>query len=487
MDYLPIFFDVARKRVAVVGGGTAGARKAEMALRAGADVCVYAKSLGDDFRQLTGRERLTHVGAWPSALDLAGCAIVYSTLEDASENKAVFDMAKKAGALVNVADAPDLCDFIMPSVVDRSPLVIAVSTSGASPVFGRMIRSRLESMIPAAYGRLVAFMARYRERIGGRLNSPAARRRFWEQVLEGPVVDRVLQGRDEDADREIARALDAAENEQRQAPPSAGGEVYLVGAGPGDPDLLTFRALRLMQRADVVLHDRLIGDGVLNLVRRDAERIYVGKLPQDHALPQQDLSELMVRLAREGKRVLRLKGGDPFMFGRGGEEVEKLAAEGIPFQVVPGVTAANGCAAYAGIPLTHRDHAQACVFVTAHRKNGGMDLDWTVLLQPRQTIVIFMGLAQLDELMNEFIARGAAPNLPAAVIDNGTRPNQTVIAGTLSTLADQAAAARLRGPAIIIVGSVVTLRDKMSAAAVANATGRSDAPFEPAPRAAAQG
>ncbi len=435
MDYLPIFFDARRKRIAVVGGGAAGARKAEMALRAGADVCVFAKTLGDDFRQLAGHERLTHIAAWPSTHDLAGCVIVYSTLDDAAENNAVFDMAKQAGALVNVADAPDLCDFIMPSVVDRSPLVVAVSTSGASPVFGRMIRSRLESMIPAAYGRVVAFMGRYRERIGIRLNSPVARRRFWEGILEGSLADRVIQGRDEEADREIARALDEAESGERQASPSAGGEVYLVGAGPGDPDLLTFRALRLMQRADVVLHDRLIGEGILNLVRRDAERIYVGKLPQDHALPQQDLSELMVRLAREGKRVLRLKGGDPFMFGRGGEEVEKLAAEGIPFQVVPGVTAANGCAAYAGIPLTHRDHAQACVFVTAHRKDGGMDLDWTVLLQPRQTIVIFMGLAQIEELMNEFIARGADPSLPAAVIDNGTRPNQTVISGTLSTLA----------------------------------------------------
>lgn len=485
MDYLPIFLDVEQKRVAVVGGGTAGARKADMALRAGAHVWIYAETLGEDFRQIADHERLTHVRRAPSARDLAGCAVVYSTLDDAAANKAVFDTAKKVGALVNVADEPELCDFIMPSVVDRSPLVIAVSTGGASPIFGRMIRSRIETTIPAAYGRLVEFVAGYRERIGRRLKSPIARRRFWEQVLEGPVADRILQGQETEADRAIESALDAAEGAHDRSSSANRGEVYLVGAGPGDPDLLTFRALRLMQRADVVLYDRLLGDGILNLVRRDAERIYVGKLPQDHALPQHDLSELMVRLAREGKRVLRLKGGDPFMFGRGGEEMEKLAAEGVAFQVVPGITAANGCAAYAGIPLTHRDHAQACVFVTAHRKHDGMGLDWTVLLQPRQTVVIYMGLAQLPELTSEFIARGADPNLPAAVIDNGTRPDQTVVTGTLATLAEKAKAAALRGPAIIIVGTVVTLREQMASGATAPPPHEQAALSEPSLKAAA--
>ena len=239
------------------------------------------------------------------------------------------------------------------------------------------------------------------------------------------------------------------------------GVVYLVGAGPGDPDLLTFRALRLMQKADVVLYDRLTDEGAMNLVRREAERIYVGKQPDDHELPQEEISALLVKLARQGRRVLRLKGGDPFMFGRGGEEIEALAAEGIPFQVCPGVTAATGAAAYAGIPLTHRDHAHACVFVTGHGKDGNIALDWGVLLQPRQTVAIYMGLRNLGALTREFIAHGADADMPAAVVDNATRAAQRVVVGTLGTLDEKTRRAELRGPAIIIVGTVVTLRDKL--------------------------
>jgi len=239
------------------------------------------------------------------------------------------------------------------------------------------------------------------------------------------------------------------------------GKVYLVGAGPGDPDLLTFKALRLMQRADVVLYDRLVGKSILSLVRRDAERIYVGKLPQEHTVPQPEISAMLLRLAQEGKRVLRLKGGDPFVFGRGGEEIELLAEAGIPFQVVPGITAASGCAAYAGIPLTHRDHAQACIFVTGHSKNGQVDVDWDLLMQPRQTIAVYMGLKHLADLTRAFIAKGAAPSLPAALIDNGTRPNQRVVIATLDTMAEKAEKAGVKGPAILIIGSVVRLRDKL--------------------------
>ena len=471
MDYLPIFIDLDGKDVIVTGGGTQAARRAEIALRSGARVRVFADVLTDDFRDLPAAERLTHVRAAPRPADFAGCALVFGATGDAALDGPVHTMAKAAGAIVNVADAPDLCDFIMPSIVDRSPLVIAISTSGVSPVFARMIRARLESTIPAAYGRLIAFVGRYRERIGATIRDSVARRRFWERILEGPIADRFLGGREDLAADEMARALDEAGS---GAPPASGGEVYLVGAGPGDPDLLTFRALRLMQRADVVLYDRLIGDGILNLVRRDAERIYVGKQPQNHTLPQDQIGLRLVELARQGKRVLRLKGGDPFMFGRGGEEIEQLAAEGVPFQIVPGITAANGCAAYAGIPLTHRDHAQACVFVTGHGQSGHIDLDWSVLLQPRQTVAIFMGLGHLAELTAEFVGHGADPNLPVAVIDNGTRPNQRVVTGTLATIAGLVDAARLPGPAMIIVGTVVTLRDKLMAAAAARAGATAD-------------
>jgi uroporphyrin-III C-methyltransferase/precorrin-2 dehydrogenase/sirohydrochlorin ferrochelatase len=353
---------------------------------------------------------------------------------------------------------PELCDFTMPSIVDRSPVVIAISTAGTSPILGRMIKARLETLLPAAYGRVAAFVGRYRKKVASSLGNFHQRRRFWERILEGPVVDLVLAGHQAEAVAEFDAQLDAASRgaEYRQQ-----GEVYLVGAGPGDPDLLTFKALRLMQRADVVLYDRLVGKSILSLVRRDAERIYVGKLPQEHTVPQPEISAMLLRLAQEGKRVLRLKGGDPFVFGRGGEEIELLAEAGIPFQVVPGITAASGCAAYAGIPLTHRDHAQACIFVTGHSKNGQVDVDWDLLLQPRQTVAVYMGLKHLADLTRAFIAKGAAPSLPVALIDNGTRPNQRVVIATLDTMAEKAEKAGVKGPAILIIGSVVRLREKL--------------------------
>jgi uroporphyrin-III C-methyltransferase / precorrin-2 dehydrogenase / sirohydrochlorin ferrochelatase len=458
MDQLPIFFQIKGKTVAVAGGGTAAARRAELALRAGANVRVFAESLSDDFRPITHHAHFEHVERDPAPADIQGCALVFCSAGSAGKDKAIATLAREARVPINVADAPELCDFIMPSIVDRDPLVIAISTGGVSPVFARMIRARLESVIPAAYGRLVSFAGKYRERLNAAIGSAALRRRFWERVLEGPVADRFLAGQEEDAKQELERTLAKAGSEADEAP---AGEVYLVGAGPGDPDLLTFRALRLMQRADVVLYDRLLPHGILNLVRREAQHIYVGKLPDDHILPQEEITAQLVKLAGEGKRVLRLKGGDPFMFGRGGEEIEALVAAGIPVQVVPGITAATGCAAYAGIPLTHREHAQACVFVTGHAKTGKLSLDWNALIQPRQTVAIFMGLGHLPELMEEFIAHGADPGMPAAVIDNGTRPNQRVVTGTIETLGPQVAKARLHGPAIIIIGTVVTLREKL--------------------------
>jgi len=458
MDQLPIFFNVKDRGVAVIGGGTAAARKAEMAMRAGARVKVFAAQLCDEFHAIAANARFSHVPREPLAQDLEDCALLYSAAEDGEQNRKAHALAKAARVPCNVVDMPDLCDFTMPSIVDRSPVVIAISTAGTSPILGRMIKARLETLLPAAYGQVAAFVGRQRKKVGGAIKDFQQRRRFWERVLDGPVVDLVLAGHKAEAvaefDAQLAAAAQGGEHRQK-------GEVYLVGAGPGDPDLLTFKALRLMQRADVVLYDRLIGDGILNLVRRDAERIYVGKQPQEHAVPQHEISQMLLRLAQQGKRVLRLKGGDPFVFGRGGEEIELLAAAGIPFQVVPGITAASGCSAYAGIPLTHRDHAQACVFVTGHTKDGQFDLDWNMLLQPRQTVAVYMGLAHLAELTGAFIAKGAAPSLPVALIDNGTRPNQSVVIATLDTLAEKAAKAGVKGPAILIIGSVVRLREKL--------------------------
>lgn len=458
MDQLPIFFQTKGKRVAVVGGGTIAARKAENVLKAGALVEVYAETLSDDYRSIATHPQLWHIARAPTLVDFQGCVLVFSAQEDAKTDAATADLARQAGALVNVADSPELCDFIMPSIVDRDPLVIAISTGGASPVFARMIRARLESLIPAAYGRMVSFVGSYRDRLSACIKNAVSRRRFWERVLEGSVADRFLAGHEDEAKKELETALEAAASGVELQPR---GEVYLVGTGPGDPDLLTFAALRLMQRADVVLYDRLLPHGILNLVRRDAEHIYVGKLPRDHIVPQEEISARLVQLAQEGKRVLRLKGGDPFMFGRGGEEVEALTAAGIPVTVVPGITAATGCAAYAGIPLTHRDHAQAAVFVTGHGKDGDLSMDWASLIQPRQTVAIFMGLSRLPKLMADFVAHGADPKTPAAIIDNGTRPNQRVVTGTIETLAELATKANFQGPSMIIIGSVVTLRDKL--------------------------
>jgi uroporphyrin-III C-methyltransferase / precorrin-2 dehydrogenase / sirohydrochlorin ferrochelatase len=458
MRHLPIFLELGGKAALVVGGGAVAARRAEHLVKAGARVTTFATVLTDDFRELLDQPNFHHLRRDPEPADFQSAVVCFVAIEDERLSEDTWAAAKRAGAWVNVADRPQFCDFIMPAIIDRDPLVIAISTGGASPILGRMLKARLETSIPAAYGRLADFMEGFRDAVGKAIGSPVMRRRFWENVLEGPIAERALSGDEHAAAAELSRAIERAGADSAEAPR---GEVYLVGAGPGDPDLLTFRALRLMQKADVVLYDRLTDQPVINLVRREAERIYVGKQPDDHELPQGEISALLVKLAKQGKRVLRLKGGDPFMFGRGGEEIEALAAEGIPFQVCPGITAAIGASAYAGIPLTHRDHAQACVFVTGHGKNGKIDLDWTALLQPRQTVAIYMGLRNVEALTHEFVTRGANPDLPAAIVDNATRLNQRVVVGTLGTLAAKARAAELSGPAIIIIGTVVTLRNTL--------------------------
>ncbi|MEE8350624.1 MAG: siroheme synthase CysG, partial [Rhodospirillales bacterium] len=332
-------------------------------------------------------------------------------------------------------------------------------SGGEAPILSRVLRARLESFVPADIGRLARFAATIRDRVQDIIAPGPQRRRFWEDFIDGPIAEYVLAGQEGAALKTLNDVLSKVENETGKSPE---GEVYLVGSGPGDPDLLTFRALRLMQQADVVLHDRLVPDGILDLVRRDAERIFVGKKPGDHVMRQKDISQLMITLAGQGKRVLRLKSGDPFVFGRGGEEIEALASENIHFQVVPGVSAANGCASYAGIPLTHRDHAHSCVFVTGHMKDDTIELNWQQIIQPRQTLVVYMGLNSLPSLMAKLIKHGASPDMPAAIVDNGTRPEQRVITGTIGNLADKTNAATLPGPAVIIIGSVVTLREKLS-------------------------
>ncbi|MHB1231241.1 MAG: siroheme synthase CysG [Burkholderiales bacterium] len=456
MDFLPIFFDIRGKRCLVVGGNEIAARKTALLLHAGASVMVAAPALAAAFKELSAQDRLSH---HPGAFDphlLDGMALVIAAHEDFAVNRAVSEAAKARQLPVNVVDTPALCSFVLPSIIDRSPILIAVSSGGASPVLARMLRARLETLIPAAYGRLATLAGQFRDKVKQRFARPENRRIFWEKVFQGPIAEMVFAGQDQAAQHALD---DMLAQETEAAKPM--GEVYLVGGGPGNPDLLTFRALRLMQQADVVVHDNLVTPAVLDMARRDAERIYVGKQRDNHALPQEGINELLVRLAKEGKRVLRLKGGDPFIFGRGGEEIETLAQHGVPFQVVPGITAASGVASYAGIPLTHRDHAQACIFVTGHLKDGSMDLDWEMLARPHQTIVIYMGLHGLPTLCQQLIAHGLTAATPAAIVQQGTTSKQRVITGTLASLPAIADSAKLQAPTLIIVGSVVSLHHKL--------------------------
>jgi len=454
MDFLPIYLDVRAQPCLVVGGGEGAARKCALLLRAGARVTVLAPELCATLGAELAAGRVAQRAASFRESDLEGFALAIAATGDDAVNRAVAAAARARHIPVNVLDQPALCSFILPSIIERPPLTVAVSSGGASPVLARLLRARLESLIPAGYGRLAALAGAFRDRVKARFR-PQERRRFWEHVLQGPIAELVFGGRDTEA----RAALQAALEDTRLA--FSGGEVSLVGAGPGDPDLLTFRALRLMQQADVVVYDRLVSQPILDLVRREAERIYAGKERARHTLPQEDINHLLVRLARAGKRVLRLKGGDPFIFGRGGEEIDTLAAEGIPFQVVPGITAAAGCASYAGIPLTHRDFAQAVVFVTGHLQNGSMDLNWRALAQPRQTIVFYMGLVGVDILCRELTAHGLPAATPAALVQAGTTPQQRVLTGTLASLPGIVRDSGVKAPTLIIIGEVVTLRERL--------------------------
>lgn len=459
MDYLPVFLNLSGKRCLVVGGGEVAARKAELLLRAGAALEVVAPTAGPALRELHARhgERIRHAARAFRPTDLDDCTLAVAATSDEAVNREVSAQARARAVPVNVVDRPELCSFIMPSIIDRSPVLVAVSTGGASPVLARLIRTRLEALIPAAFGRLANLARAFREPVKERIAEPNARRAFWERVLTGPIAEMVFAGREGAAHDALAAALEEPPGERESV-----GEVYLVGAGPGDPDLLTNRALRLMQQADVIVYDRLVSAAVLDLARRDARRIYAGKERDRHALPQEDINQLLVRLAREGQRVMRLKGGDPFIFGRGGEEIDTLAEEGIPFQIVPGITAASGCAAYAGIPLTHRDHAQACVFVTGHLKDGTVNLDWELLAKPHQTVVIYMGLVGLPVICRELVRHGMPASTPAALVEQGTTSAQRVFTGTLRTLPDVVQAGAARAPTLIIVGRVVELHRKLT-------------------------
>jgi uroporphyrin-III C-methyltransferase/precorrin-2 dehydrogenase/sirohydrochlorin ferrochelatase len=456
MDYLPLFTNIRNRRCLIVGGGSIALRKARLLAQAGARVCVVAPQIDTALIELSQSSGGEHFQREYRSEDLHDIALVIAATDDLAVNSNVSADAHARHLPVNVVDSPGLCSVILPSIIDRSPVMIAISSGGQSPVLARQLRAKLESLIPSAYGRLAALVGKFREQAAQKFSDIDERRRFWEEIIDGPIAELMLAGREALAETELVERL------ADHKPVAPNGEVYLVGAGPGDPDLLTFKALRLMQKADVVLYDRLVASEIVDLCRRDAERIYVGKARSDHAVPQQDINQLLVDLALQGKKVLRLKGGDPFIFGRGGEEIELLAANNVPFQVVPGITAASGCASYAGIPLTHRDYAQSVRFVTGHLRDGTTNLPWAELVHPTQTVVFYMGLVGLPAICTQLVAHGRAPETPIALIQQGTTRHQRVLTGTLADMEQKLVGAGVKAPTLIIVGEVVHLHKKLA-------------------------
>lgn len=457
MKFLPIFLNVKDQPCLVVGAGQVAARKIFMLIRANAKVTVISPELSSEVEKLVEQNKISYLKAAFSDGDITNYKVVIAATNNREVNQQVYEQASAKNIPVNVVDTPEMCSFITPSVIDRDPVQIAISTGGSSPVLARLLRSKLETFIPAAYGRLGQLVESYRDRVKEIFSHNSNHiRGFWEQILDGSIADMLVSGKDSDAKNALEEAVNNAKV------PEDIGEVYLVGAGPGDPDLLTFRALRLMQRADVVVYDRLVSAEILEMVRRDAEFVYVGKARDKHAVRQENINELLVRFAREGKKVLRLKGGDPFIFGRGGEEIETLMAEGVSFQVVPGITAAAGCAAYAGIPLTHRDYVQSCTFVTGHLKDGTVNLNWPALAHKGQTIVFYMGLHGVKEICKQLVAHGLDRTTPAALVEKGTTPQQQVHIGNLETLPQIVETTEILPPTLIIVGDVVELHKKLA-------------------------
>ena len=452
MDHLPIFCQLRNRACLLVGGGDVAERKARLLLEAGATLTVNALAFAPQFEAWAEQGMLTLApGAFDARL-LDECWLVIAATDDDEVNNAASDAAEARRIFCNVVDAPKQASFIMPSIIDRSPLMVAVSSGGTSPVLARLLREKLEALLPQHLGKVAGYAGQLRRRVKQTFSSMSERRRFWEKFF---VNDRLAQSLANDDEQAVTRITDTLLNE----PLDDRGEVVLVGAGPGDPGLLTIKGLQQIQQADIVVYDRLVSDDIMNLVRRDADRVFVGKRAGFHCVPQEEINQILLREAQRGKRVVRLKGGDPFIFGRGGEELETLCEAGIPFSVVPGITAASGCSAYAGLPLTHRDYAQSVRLITGHLKNGG-EFDWHNLAAEKQTLVFYMGLNQAAAIQEKLIEHGMDPAMPVALVENGTSVKQRVVTGELTGLG--VLAQQVESPSLIIVGRVVALRDKLN-------------------------
>ena len=455
MSHFPTFFDLKGKPVIVVGATPVALERVRLALAAGATVRVFAESLSPEGRLLVASPGVAWLPGAPAAEDFARAALAFVAGEDCARDRAVAEAARAAGVPVNVADQPDISDFIMPAIVRRGDVAIGISTGGAAPALARLVRERIERVLPSRLGDLARFAGSLRDRVKALFPQPEARRAVMEKLVDGPCGDAVLAGRPAEAQRHLLTLLNSV-----AGPREGAGTVHIVGAGPGDPDLLTLRALQLLQRADIVFHDELVGPEILDYARREAERVNVGKQKGKPSVPQRAINEALLAAARAGRRVVRLKGGDPFVFGRGGEEAEFLERHGIPVVAVPGITAALGCAAAAGIPLTHRDHASAVTFVTGHGRDGAPPADWKGLAREDRTIVVYMGLTAAGEVSSRLIADGLAPSTPAAIVVRGTRRDQAVALGTLAELPALARRHEGEGPALIIVGKVAALAER---------------------------
>jgi uroporphyrin-III C-methyltransferase/precorrin-2 dehydrogenase/sirohydrochlorin ferrochelatase len=457
VNYFPVFFDLSGQKVLVVGGGEVALRKVLLLERTGANITLVAPEIAPELMQRAAKAKLKLAIREFTPGDLDGARLVIVATSRRAVNRWIANLSEARSIPVNVVDDLQASRFIVPAIVDRDPVLVAISTGGASPVLARRLRERLEALIPARVGELASWLKALRGAARQKLRGAAARRRFFEAVVDGPAARRFIEGDSQGAQRTAWQLLATT-----STAPRAAGEVTLVGAGPGDPELLTLKALRALQDADVILHDRLVPPAVLDLARRDAALICVGKAAGLIGSTQEEINALLIEHANRGRRVVRLKGGDPFIFGRGGEELQALAAAGINFSVVPGITAAVGAAAYAGIPLTHREHAHSVTFVTGHGEGHGKEPDWRALAMPGATAVFYMGLARLDHIVEKLLDHGAAPTRPAGVIAQGTAPDQRVITATLATIRGIAAAAKLESPALFVVGDVVALHSTLA-------------------------
>ena len=454
MDIFPISLKLQQQPCLIVGGGHIAYRKAVLLYKAGAVIHIIAPDIDANLLQLVEESQGQYIQAlYPAQIQLNDYRLVIAATDDYAVNTQVFEDCEALKILVNSVDDPPHCRFMVPAIVDRSPLVISVASNGTSPVLSRQIRTQLETSIPHGMGKLAEFSGKWRAAVKAKISNPDERRVFWEDLYASPLKEQVFHDNLTEADRLIEQALAEWKTPK--------GEVYLVGAGPGDPELLTLKALRLMQQADVVIYDRLVSPAIMELCRRDATKIYVGKARSNHAVPQEGINALLVEYASKGQRVCRLKGGDPFIFGRGGEEIQELFAAAVPFQVVPGITAASGCSAYAGIPLTHRDYAQSVRFLTGHLKEGSPELPWDELVYQNQTLVLYMGLVGLEKICEKLIEHGQRPDMPVALISKGTTPEQKVLVGTLADIASKVEENHIQAPTLTIIGDVVSLREQL--------------------------